>query len=372
MRLVTKTRVALAVSLPLVALLAYALGTHLWSRHHYRAAEEALDRRDLADAGAHLEKYLAVSPHDLTARLTAARTARRRHDYDEARRHLSLFTRDNGPTEAVELELQLLWAQQGDLTEAARLLTFCEDHPDDQETPLQLEAAIEGSLVGLAEPYSAALTYGGGRWEGYLARVRRGADLWLRLRTGRADQVEGRVWRAQAEVYANDLLEAKVDVGKALELDADHFGARLQMAFLLEQEAPAEAAVHLELLLARQPDNERVRFELAEVQRGLGHLDEASDLLDALLASNPDHLHALLTRGRVAMEAEPPQPKEAERWLRRALALAPDDPEVNLGLADCLRMTPDRASEAADYRDRFIRLDAERARRARSPAPPGP
>ncbi len=366
MRLVTRTRVVLVVALPLTVLLAYALGTFLWRRHHYRAAEEALDRRDFAGAAAHLEQCLAVSPHDLPARQLAARAARRRHDYDEARHHLSLFTRENGPAEAVELELRLMQAQQGDRTEAAHWLSFCEDHPEDPGTPLRLEAAIEGSLVGLSQAFAASLTYGGGRWEEYATRVRRGADLWLRLRTGRADQVEGLVWRAQVEVFTNDLPEAKADVRKALELDPEHFGARLQMAFLLEQEAPAEAAVHLEKLRQRQPDNQRVCFELAEVQRGLGHLDEARDLLDELLAANPDHLGALLARGRVALEAEPPQLEQAERWFRRARARAPDDPDVNLALADCLRMTPGRAAEAADYRERFLRLKAERAQRPAS------
>ncbi|HEX5270783.1 MAG TPA: tetratricopeptide repeat protein [Gemmataceae bacterium] len=369
---VTKARVILVVVLlALLAVSAYALGSALWRRHHYRAAEEALDRRDFAAARAHLDSYLELAPHDRAVRLMAARAARRAHDFEAASHQLGELGREDAPPDGVELEVRLMHAQQGDLAEARRLLSVCEDHPDDPETPDRLEAAIEGSLPSLAEGYAVSLTYGRAAGEGYATEVRRGADLWLRLRPGRADQVEGLVWRAQVEVYTNDVVSARADVRKALELDPDHFAARLQLAFLLEQDAPAEAAAHLEKLLERQPDNRRVRFELAEVRRGLGQLDRARDLLDTLLAVDPRHVGALLARGRIALEAEPPRSEEAEGWFRRAFAEAPDDPDVSLALNDCLRMMPGRAAEAADFRERFQRLQAERAKRARNPLPPG-
>ncbi len=48
-------------------------------------------------------------------------------------------------------------------------------------------------------------------------------------------------------------------------------------------------------------------------------------------------------------------------WI--AIRLAPDDPQVNLALATCLRMAH-RPAEAQRYQDRFEKLDADRRKAA--------
>jgi predicted Zn-dependent protease len=366
MRLGKRMRVALVVLVPVVAFLGYELGLFLYGNYHYRAAEQALDRRDFDDASAHLEKCLDVSPRELPTRLLAAQAARRRHDYEEARRQLYAFKQNKGPAQALESEYRLMRAQQGDLDEARLLLSFCEDHPDDPDTPMALEAAIEGSLAALTDAFSASLTFAGGPAEEYVVKVQRGADLWLRLRPGKADQVQGLVWRARAHAYTNDQLKAKEDARRALELDPDHFEARMELAFFLTQDAPAEAAEQLERLRERHPDNVQVRFALAHLRRSLGQLDQARQLLDELLAAQPKHLLALVERGRVALDAE--QFDKAEQLFRRAFAQAPDDPAVNLALSDCLQKIPGRSTDAKEYHERFLKLEAEQQQRRRGQA----
>ena len=53
----------------------------------------------------------------------------------------------------------------------------------------------------------------------------------------------------------------------------------------------------------------------------MGQLEEARQLLDAMLADDPDRAPVLLERGRLALDMK--QPAEAEAWLRRAVARAP-------------------------------------------------
>jgi Flp pilus assembly protein TadD len=82
-----------------------------------------------------------------------------------------------------------------------------------------------------------------------------------------------------------------------------------------------------------------------------------------VLAHNPDHLPALTERAKVALDAQ--QPAEAEEWLRKAEALAPNDQEVLLTLARTL-LRLGRAEDARWYQDRFLDEDAQRSVRRRN------
>jgi tetratricopeptide (TPR) repeat protein len=347
-------RIALIVLLLLLAGAgAYRAGLHFWGGYHYRAAEQALDRRDFTEAASHLKKCLDASPDNPAWRLAAARTARRQGEYALALDHLSVYQQKGGPEEALALERKLLVMQQGDLTHMDPLLSSCEERPQAAETPAILEAVIQGTQNGLR----AAAAAGKPTPARYAARARQAADLWLRLRPGPADQVQGLVWRTHFLLLDQDRPGAVADLRKAVELAPGHFDARLQLAELVSQTNPREAADHLETLRRRFPEDNRVRFPLGLVRRSLGQLDEARQLLDDVLASEPDHAPALVARGQIALDTQ--QPAEAERWLRRAWTLEPHEPETNLALGHCLKMLG-RAEEAKTYEDRFRRLKAGR------------
>jgi predicted Zn-dependent protease len=357
-----RMRIALLVLLLLPAGgAAYWAGRHFWGSYHYRAAEQALERRDFAEADAHLKKCLGASPGNLTWRLAAAQTARRRGDYRAAQDHLAAYEKEGGSADSLARERKLLLVQQGgDPALIEDLLSSCERSPDAPDTPPVLEAVLQGIDAAL----KSATAKGAKPPAEYLARARRAADLWLRLRPGPADQAQGLVWRADFLRRGDDRPGAIADLRKAVEVAPDHFEARLELAELVAPEDPREAASLLEAVRQRHPDDNRVRYPLALVRRSLGQPDEAKHLLDEVLVSEPDHAAALVVRGQLALDAQ--QPDEAERLLRRAWTLAPDEPETNLALSNCLKVVG-RADEAKTYEDRFLQIKAQRARKVIDP-----
>jgi tetratricopeptide (TPR) repeat protein len=104
---------------------------------------------------------------------------------------------------------------------------------------------------------------------------------------------------------------------------------------LQETQHAAEAVGPFEELRRRQPDNPAVLLGLAKCRRQLGQPDEARQLLDAVLAQNPEDAQALAEQGKLALAAG--QASEAEAWLRRAAERAPRDREIVYNFVQCLR-----------------------------------
>jgi tetratricopeptide (TPR) repeat protein len=168
------------------------------------------------------------------------------------------------------------------------------------------------------------------------------------------------VWRGRLYILLRDKSKAHADFRKALELDPTDFDAHMFLGRSIAQESPQEAALHFQTLWEQHPDNNLVRSSLAFTRRALGQLDEARQLLDDILADNPNDVSALISRGYVAMDLL--QYDEAEQLLRRAVRLAPDESQGYAALQACLRLEGKKA-EAKHYHDRFEELEAERKRR---------
>jgi tetratricopeptide (TPR) repeat protein len=326
-----RIRLVLAsVLLIVVGAASYQIGVSFWTSRKYNAACEALEHFDYVQAGEHLERYLAYHPNDPAALLLSAQTARRRGDFDEADRKLSLAEKKGAPAQAVALENHLLRVQEGDLTEAGPLRQFCSDHPDGPEAALILEALIEGSLRAFNPPQA--------KW---------GVDFWLKHRPGTFDQAQGLTWHGRLSESVQDFPQALADYQQAVKLDPDRLQTRIRLVEALNREEPRQAIPHLEWLREHHPDDAEVRFQTARLCRNLGQTEQAGKLLDAILVATPDKVPVLLERGRVAMDLNRLQ--DAERWMKRALSLAPDQRDVNLAVADCLRQTG-RLEEAERYR----------------------
>ncbi len=359
----TRGRLALAVLLVLVVGVAgYWVGLRAWGYYHYRAAQDALRRRDFHEASAHLQKCLSAVPGDLTYRLLAARTARRQGAFAEAGRQLTAYRQKGGAADVVALEDTLQDVQQGKQDDVDRLLTSCEEHPEAPETPLILEAVLDGCERALTAAEEAKAPAPPTQ---YLAPARRAVDQWLRLCPAPADQVQGLAWRAYFHLITEDWQSGVTDLRRALEIDPDNYAARFQLAATLSRWDPAEALEHLELLRRRHPDDNRLLFPLALVRRSLGQLDEARALLDQVLAADPDNASALLLRGQVALDTQ--QPEGALRWLRRAYELQPDEPETNFALSRYFKMVG-READAKAFEERFLRIKARRTLGGRPPA----
>ncbi len=306
-----RLRIVLIVLLILLGGLgAYWGGMALWGAWLYRAAEEAVRRRDFAEAERRVQKCLDFAPDDLKARLLAARLARRQGAYAEARRHLAVYREQGGPAEMLALEQKLWDVQQGTLDPVANLLSSCEQHPEAVETPWILEAVIDGCQAGLD---AASAAHAQTPPPEYLDAGQAAVELWLRTEADPASQVQGLVWHARLLLIRGDGLGGLADLREALTIAPEHFEARYRLALALEQLEPTAAAEQLEILRQRDPEDPRVLLSLAAVRRSLGQLDEARELLDRLVASHPDQASALLARGELALDAQ--RAEEAETWL---------------------------------------------------------
>lgn len=360
--------IALVVLVPLLGAAGWGAWA-VWGPDPLREVHAALDRRDFHAADELLAKRLAERPDDHDARLLAARSARRAGDSARAFDHLRAYKEKAGADAAYELESRLLRAQSGDAAELNRLFAEYAARPD---APLVMEAYLEGQLRAVAsrgtgrsdaDTEEAALA----AVEASMADLLRAVDLWLAARPGRADQVQGRLWRARALLAANTHAEGVAALREAVALDPDHLEARFQLALGTSLTAPDQSRGHLEALLARYPDKPFIRLGLANTYRMLGRAPDARRLYEGLLAG-PHRTDALVELG--LLDLDEGNVGDAEPRLRKALELAPNAPETNIAMSRCQQLAG-RPDEAAKYRKRFDEIEAER-KKPRGPVAPRP
>jgi len=330
----------------LVALLAFALlglvawsGNH-WARvwYHEQAARTALEQRDFATAAEQLRHCLRLQPGQANLLLLAAQTARRAGEFDRAEKLLQDAATAGEIPEIIALERRLQRFQSGELTDAEAHWNFCREHPEHVSTPLILEALIVGSLQVLQ-----------------LDLARRGIALWLEQRSSPIEQSQGLFWRGQLAVRQGNGEGALADYRLALEKNPANEAAQRQAVEILVRYDAPEALRLLEPLLQKRPKDAALQLLLARCRRRLGEPESARSLLDALLADRPNEPQVLLERGLVELDLG--QPAQAEPWLRRAIAVAPQMRDLNAALAQCLRLLGH--PEAAEFEERTRRLDAD-------------
>jgi tetratricopeptide (TPR) repeat protein len=322
----------ITAGLALVLLGSGAAGTFLWAQYHLRAAEQAIKRHDLNEAQRHLDLALKVHSKNSAIRLLAAQTARRRAAYEQAEEHLAVCLAQEGMPSVTALERLLLTAQQGDL-EGMEGLLKARTSAHDAEAELVLEALAIGYLNRFWQADALACL-----------------DLLLERRSEHPEALllRARVLEGLAEHGEPERdQEALRDYEKAIALSPS-FEARLGWAGTLYRVGrPWEAMLEFERLRTLQPDNPFVLFGLARCRFSLNEMDEARRLLDLCIERLPDDdpqgsrqrglkEAALLERGRLAIHAG--QWAQAEKWLRRAADLAPpSDVEPSRLLSQCLQ-----------------------------------
>jgi tetratricopeptide (TPR) repeat protein len=114
------------------------------------------------------------------------------------------------------------------------------------------------------------------------------------------------------------------DCLKLLETSPDHGPTHLEIAGLYRKEGRLPSAEkHLRLALRgilTDGEAESARFQLGEVLRTLGKLDEAAGFFSAVLKSNPDNVWAHIELGDLCNRTN--RPGDAEDHLRKALVHA--------------------------------------------------
>jgi tetratricopeptide (TPR) repeat protein len=295
-----------------------------WAGWQERAAGRALAEDRLPEAKHHIDQALRVRRRRASTILLAARIARLRGAYAEAAGYLTQCGEWHGMSAPLQLEWLLLRCQRGEVDEVAGQLfaLVANNHP---ESPAILEA--------LARVYMRQTRY---------LEALRCLDSWLERAP---DTVRALDWRAWVGNQLDHRTQAISDCERALELQPNRSEVRLRLANLLvESSRYAEALPHLERLQQEQPDNPEVLVPLARCRIVQSRTDEAQALLDSVLQAHPDHFEALFRRGE--LEQSRRRFTEAERWLRRALARKPLDPEARYALYRTLQVQPGRQRQA--------------------------
>lgn len=296
-------------------LLGAVAGRYFKAQRHYQAACRALDRCDYDRARDHLALCLAAWPASGEKHLLAARVARRSGAFDDAQRHLDLCQQFGDFKDAVVLEHMLLRAEHGDVARVEeRLRVLVEQHHPD--TQLILEALTAGF-----------------RRIAQLARTQEYLELWLQHAP---DDVQALEWRAGVNSHLDKEEEALAEYQHLMDLVPDHDLRRLKLAETLSRLGRCrEAAAQFECVLRRQPDNADAIVGLARCRHDAHQLGQAQQLLEALLEKQPDQVAALLERARLGMRRG--DLATAEKSLRRAVQLAPQDKEASYLLDVCLQ-----------------------------------
>jgi tetratricopeptide (TPR) repeat protein len=321
-----------------LTLLAVGLGIltpYAWSLYHLRAAERALHRYDFGAAREHLEQTLPKWPGNSRALFLAAKTARRLDDCALAERRLGEYEQRRGVTEESRLEWLLLGVQQGDLGgQDSHLESLVQANAP--ATPLILEALAKGSMHVA-------------RWNRMISCL----DMLLKREPA---NVPALILRGKGWQGLHNPERALKDYERAVDLDPASREGRLHVADTLQRLGQVRlAAAHYEHLRQRHPLDPAVLLGLARCRFDSHELDLAQELLNTLLAAEPDHLDALVEQGRLALCRG--QAAEAEDMLCRAVALAPWHREAHRLLLSCLR-SQGKSARAEKCADRLRELQA--------------
>lgn len=311
-------------------------GVWMWASYHLRSGRTALESYHTAEAVQHLQAALRVWPHDPDTLLLAARAARRAKAFDTAEHFLDLYQEQRKEDEDLTLERICLRAERGEPDSVAK---YCQGliERSDPATPLVLEALTQGYLRNY-QPQKAGIAI----------------NEWLEL-----DPDNPQALILQGQLY--ELLQRQADAIKsyraALTADSTLDEARLRLSDVLMQLGSVEEAKpHLEYLGGRLPNNPKVQVYLARVQDRMGHPELAEQILDTVLAHQPNYAAALLDRGILALRAG--QFDQAEKYLREAVKQDPSDHQAHDRLAFCLEQNG-KLAEADKAREHIKRMEKD-------------
>jgi tetratricopeptide (TPR) repeat protein len=191
-------------------------------------------------------------------------------------------------------------------------------------------------------------------------------SAWTHLAAGEANESQG-LWDAAISDYRRVLAAAPNRPGL-------HF--RVGRALLSRARAAgggatddAEAMKEFEAELAVDPTSANAAYEIAEMHRKAGRLDQAMTYFGKAVATYPDFEDALVGLGRTKLAAG--DAAGALPHLEKAAALRPDDEVAFYQLALAYRHTGNQAGQQKAL-ETFRRLREERAQRAAAFAAPRP
>jgi Flp pilus assembly protein TadD len=322
----------------LLGVSSWVAGWNLWADHHLRAARQAQERHDLAQARAHLELYLELRPNSAAEHFEAGRVARRTGDFDGMDRHLAAARKLGWPEQAIGDEATLAAVQRGQIGVAHRSRLRGAVDAGSPDSAVILEALAQGYLRTF--------------------EIRLALDCLEEYLQRDPDDARALLWQGESRERLRDVPGAKDSYGHAVELDPDNEDAHLRLANLLigDQSRAAEALAHYQFLEERRPGDPAVLLGLARCHIQLGDSAEAVRILDDLVRAYPGDAQALGERGRLAIVQG--ATAEAEGLLRRAIEVDPHDAKLCFALARCLERQGNE-TEARRWDERRVRIEAD-------------
>jgi predicted Zn-dependent protease len=219
--------------------------------------------------------------------------------------------------------------------------------------------AVEASLaLNRAYPDDPEILYQTGRIYGNF--------IYLTMEKLR-DKAPDSVWMLQAKAEAQES-EKQYDLAlnsfeSVLRLEPKRPGVHYRMGRvylarfeqLHDSKDRDQAADQFRTELALDPGNGNAAYELAQIQRDLGNVEQARQQFESLVERRPEFEQARVGLAGVLVETQ--KPGEAAIQLRRAIELDPDDEVAWYRLAHALRMTGDQQGQKEALAE-FQRLHA--------------
>ena len=289
-------------------------------------AQVCLAERNHAGALTWLNSAAWSRPHSAELHYLLAKTNRRLERFSEVQRHLQRATELGWNGADLEREIWLAQAQTGQFA-AVR------EHWDE----LFLDAQSDGPEISRAFVLAALKQF----------RVADAMRVIASLKTDFPQEAEPYFQEARIAGVALRWQDAEQAFRAALQRASKREDIRAGLVeACLKQLKFAEAELELRPLLKRDPHNVAAQVQRAECLVRLGTLDEARELLQAILARSPDHCPALVLLGQ--LESGASRPREAVEALGRAVALHSEDAEIRYQYARALRAAG-RDAEAAEH-----------------------
>ncbi len=262
-----------------------------------------------------LATYLQQQPSP-ELRMAYARLLLEQQRYPEARAQLKAVTADKPDLPQAWLAQAALQVQdqQYDAAEASlgELLRLSKSSPDNEALRASLTQAylLYAQMAEKRGDYAAA--------EQWLQRIEGGKELFS-AQTRRASLLarQGKLKEARALLQA---LPAETD-------EARRINQQAEVQLLRDARAYREAYALQEKLVAANPDDDDLEYELAMLADRLERYSQMERLLRKVIARNPNYHHALNALG-YSLADRRLQLEEAKLLIERALSLAPSDPFI--------------------------------------------
>lgn len=336
-------KIRLGVLLLILVVLGGILGFRMiqWgrARFHFGRAEQALVDYDFGGARRELAILLTIDPENAAGWLLAAQASRREGDLDEAKKASRKYRAIAGITPEGRLEESLQDVQLGNIEENVQDLLAKADagHP-------ATEQIFEALTVGSVQVY-------------FFDR----AVFWLNYLLGQYPKNPiGRLTRARIDTVLGKRERAMEMLQGLLQDFPGNVKAKLLLAglYFSSQDFVRAAQEYGELHKA-DPENTSAALGLIRSQVRLGKTEEAKELAKVLEDKFSSSSDALMEAGRFALGEN--RVADAERLLRKAQEISPNDPELLYQLGNCLRIAG-KGDESKKFLDRFKEVEADGVR----------